>query len=226
MLGAILFDLDGTLADTERQNAESVARVLERRGRPLSDEERGFVVGHGWAEIHHHLMEHGGVDVALPELMRLAGEERERIVADEGLDVLPGAVELVQRVTARWPATVVSGSSRAEIEMCLRALGVRGCFTFFIGAEDTARGKPFPDGYLLAAQRLGVAAASCLVLEDSSAGIRAARDAGMMCVGVRAGNFARQPQDQAHLVVDTLLQIDDALLARFADGTYINQKRS
>src|SRR5260370_15515294 len=56
-LSAVFFDLDGTLADTERQNAEAVARVLERAGRPLSDEEREFVIGHGWHEIFHHLVQ-------------------------------------------------------------------------------------------------------------------------------------------------------------------------
>ncbi len=226
VLRAVLFDLDGTLADTERQNAESVARVLARRGRPLSEDEREFVIGHGWQEIYDRLASRGGVDLPFAELVKLAGEEREFIVESEGLEVLPGAIELVRRVTARWPATVVSGSSRAEIDMCLRALGVAECFPWFIGAEDTPRGKPFPDGYLLGAKKLGVEPADCLVIEDSTAGIRAARAAGMMCVAVRAGNFAKQPQDEAHLVIDSLTELDDRLLASIGDGTYIKEKRA
>jgi HAD superfamily hydrolase (TIGR01509 family) len=226
MLRAVIFDLDGTLADTERQNAESVARVLARRGRPLTAEEREFVIGHGWQEIYDHFSAHGGVDLSFPELVKLAGQEREKIVEAEGLDVLPGAVELVRRLSARMPSTIVSGSSRAEIAMCLRALGVSECFPWFIGAEDTSRGKPFPDGYLLASSKLAIAPAECLVLEDSAAGIRAARAAGMMCVAVRAGNFAGQPQDEAHLVIDTLAELDDRLLASLGDGTYIKEKRA
>jgi HAD superfamily hydrolase (TIGR01509 family) len=220
MIRAVLFDLDGTLVNSEAQNAESVARVLERRGRPLSDEEREFVIGHGWAEIHHFLVQHGGVDLPLDALMHAAAQERERIVEEEGLNVLPGAVEIVRRLSARHPSTVVSGSSRAEVEMTLRALGVLDCFPWFIGAEDTSRGKPHPDGYLLAAQRLQVPPADCLVIEDSTAGIRAGRAAGMTVVAVRAGNFARQPQEEAHLVVDSLTDLDDALLARLTDGDY------
>ena len=212
-LRAVLFDLDGTLADTERQNAEAVARVLERAGRPLSDEEREFVIGHGWHEIYHHLVENGGIKLGYEELMHKAGEERVRLVDEEGLDVLPGAVETVRRLTARYPGAVVSGSSRAEVEAVLRKLGVLDAFPWFLGAEDTARGKPFPDGYLLASTRLEIAPAECLVLEDSTAGIRAARAAGMKVIGVRAGNFARQPQDEADTVVDTLLDVTDNLLA-------------
>lgn len=216
-LRAVLFDLDGTLADTERQNAEAVARVLERAGRPLSDEEREFVIGHGWHEIYHHLVENGGIRFGYEELMHKAGEERVRLVDEEGLDVLPGAVDTVRRLTARYASAVVSGSSRAEVEAVLRALAVHDCFPWFLGAEDTARGKPFPDGYLLAATRLEVEPAHCLVLEDSTAGIRAARAAGMKVVGVRAGNFAGQTQDEADRVVDTLLDVTDALLASLFD---------
>jgi HAD superfamily hydrolase (TIGR01509 family) len=217
MLRAVLFDLDGTLADTERQNAEAVARVLERAGRPLSDEEREFVIGHGWHEIYHHLVENGGVKLGYEELMHKAGQERVRLVDEEGLDVLPGAVETVQRLSARYKSTVVSGSSRAEVEAGLRKLDVLDCFPWFVGAEDTARGKPFPDGYLLAATRLDVAPAECLVLEDSTAGIRAARAAGCKVIGVRAGNFARQPQDEADRVVDTLVDVTDAIMASLFD---------
>jgi HAD superfamily hydrolase (TIGR01509 family) len=223
MTRTVLIDLDGTLVNSEAQNAESVARALHARGRPLTDEERHFVIGHGWAEIHHHLVSNGGLDLTLDELMHAAAAERERIVEKEGLNVLPGAVELVRRVTARYRAAVVSGSSRAEVETTLRALGVLECFPWFLGAEDTARGKPFPDGYLLAAKRFAAAPADCLVIEDSQAGIRAGRAAGMHVIGVRAGNFASQPQDEAHVVVDTLEEVSDSLLEKVFSGDYMNR---
>jgi HAD superfamily hydrolase (TIGR01509 family) len=213
MLRAVLFDLDGTLADTEQQNAEAVARVLARAGRQLSDEEREFVIGHGWHEIYHHLVVNGGITLGYEELMHKAGEERIRIVEHEGLQVLPGAIDTVRRLSARHASAVVSGSSRSEVGAVLRALGLLGCFPWFLGAEDTARGKPFPDGYLLASTRLGIAPTECLVIEDSTAGIRAARAAGMRVIGVRAGNFAGQPQDEADRVVDTMADVTDELVA-------------
>jgi beta-phosphoglucomutase-like phosphatase (HAD superfamily) len=220
MLSAVIFDLDGTLADTERQNAESVARALARAGRTVTEKERAFVVGHGWREIYQHLCERAPLPFTLPELMARAAVERERLVEADGLDVLPGAVEAVRRVAARVPITVVSGSSRGEIAFCLRALAVDGLIPWYVGAEDVPRGKPFPDGYLYAAQRLGVAPARCIAIEDSTAGILAAKAAGMRCVAVRAGNFAQQDQSGADRAVDTLNEVNDRLLDEVAGRPY------
>jgi HAD superfamily hydrolase (TIGR01509 family) len=220
MVRAVFFDLDGTLADTEAQNAEAVARVLARTGRPVSDEERRFVIGHGWAEIYAHLEANGGIQLSRTELMVQAAKAREELVSQEGLKVLPGAVALVRRVSARLPATVVSGSSREEIAFCLNALGVAECFPWFIGAEDTARGKPAPDGYLLAARRFEVPPERCVVIEDSTAGIAAAKAAGMRCVAVRAGNFADQPQGAADLIVGEMTEIDDRTLDAVVRSPY------
>jgi len=213
MLGAVLFDLDGTLVNSERQCAESVARVLLRLGRVMTDAEREFVIGHGWNEIYANLVSHGGVELPLPELQRLAAIEREHLVDEQGLHVLPGAVELVRRLGGRYPAAIVSGSSRAEIAMSVAALEIGSVIGWFVGSEDVAHGKPAPDGYLAAARHLGVEPRRCLVIEDSSAGISAGLDAGMKVVAVRAGNFAGQDQAHADLVVDTLLELDDEVIA-------------
>ena len=204
---AFLFDLDGTLVDTERENADSIERVLMARGRPLSAEEREFVIGHGWREIYQHLVAHGGVDLSFGQLKELAAEEKERIVDQAGgLRVLPGAVEFVRRAALFGPCTVVSGSSRHEIAFCIDRLGLGDIIPWFVGAEDVAHGKPSPEGYLLAARRLrehhrdgqgDVAPADCIVFEDSTAGVAAARAAGMYCVALAVGNFSCQDQSQA-----------------------------
>jgi beta-phosphoglucomutase-like phosphatase (HAD superfamily) len=218
---AFLFDLDGTLVDTERENADSIERVLTARGRPLSAEEREFVIGHGWREIYQHLVTHGGIDLSFAELKELSAEEKERIVDQAGgLRVLPGAVEFVRRAARFGPCTVVSGSSRREIAFCIDRLGLGDVIPWFVGAEDVAHGKPSPDGYLLAARRLReqhghTTPADCVVFEDSAAGVAAARAAGMYCVALEAGNFSRQDQSQAQLRVANFLEIGDRFFQAF-----------
>jgi HAD superfamily hydrolase (TIGR01509 family) len=220
MLRAVLFDLDGTLVDSERQCAESIERALLRTGRVLTQAERDFVIGHGWREIYERLALGGALPWSLEVMVARAGEERERIVEEHGLVVLPGALELVRAAAAELRVTVVSGSSRGEIGACLRRLGVSDLIPRYVGAEDVARGKPAPDGYLLGAELLDVDPSEAIVLEDSAAGIAAARAAGMVVVGVKAGNFAGQDQSAADLVVDDLTALDMSRLSEAHAATH------
>lgn len=211
---AFLFDLDGTLVDSERENAESIEVVLSARGRLLSDEERDFVVGHGWREIYERLRAGGGVDLSFDELKEQAAIAKEAICQERGLRQVPGAVEYVRRAAARGPCTIVSGSSRREVAFCIRVLGLAGEVPWYIGAEDVREGKPSPEGYLLAARRLAVEPTECVVFEDSAAGIVSAKRAGMRCVALSAANFLGVDQRGADLVVRDFLALGD----RFLDG--------
>ncbi len=102
--------------------------------------------------------------------------------AREGLVVFPGAAELVRRQSARGPVAVVSGALRDEITFGLGVLGVADEVSFVISAEDTSRSKPDPEGYRLAMKELGVERG--LVIEDSPAGVSAAKAAGLTCLAV------------------------------------------
>ncbi|MSP62687.1 MAG: HAD family phosphatase [Myxococcales bacterium] len=209
MARAFVFDLDGTLVDSERENAQSIEDVLGARGRVLSDEERRFVVGHGWREIYQHLHAAGGVDLSFDALKDAAAEAKERACEHSGLRVLPGAVAYVRRAALHGPCTIVSGSSRREVAWAIDRLDLRSAIPWFIAAEDVAHGKPDPEGYLAAAARLGVAPAECVVFEDSNAGIAAAVRAGMHCVALAVGNFLGQDQSSADLLVETFEAIGD-----------------
>ncbi len=208
---AFLFDLDGTLVDSERENATSIEVALQAYGRHLTDEERDFVVGHGWREIYTRLSAAGGVPLTFEELKNAAAGAKERICAREGLRVLPGAVEFVRRAAARGRCAVVSGSSRREIAWTLRMLSLEDAVPAFVGAEDVPRGKPAPDGYLAGARLIDAPPAACTVFEDAAAGIAAGKAAGMRVVALAAGNFSGQDQSQADLRVASFLELGDRL---------------
>lgn len=215
---AVLLDLDGTLVDSERESSEAMARVLIRDlGLPIDQADRDYVVGHSWNEIDAWLRAKYGARLTwtFTELIARSSAERVVVLAETGLTIMPGAREAVRRF-APLPRAIVTGSSRSEAAESVKHLGIADELAFVLASEDMARGKPHPDGYLAAAQRLGVPPAACLVLEDSSAGVAAGRAAGMVVVAVSAGNFLGQDQSAAHRVVATLDEVTPTFLDTLA----------
>ena len=211
---AILFDLDGTLVDSERENVESVVLAVRRLGAELSAEERAFVIGHSWNEIHALIARNHGLGVSMADLIASAVEEKRGLLAATGYRALPGALAAVRRLGARSALAVVSGASRAEVQDALTSIGVIAAMRLWLGAEDYARGKPAPDSFALAIDRLGVKASACVAIEDATPGILSAKAAGARAIGVRAGNFAGYDLSPADVVVDTLDDVTDELCAR------------
>jgi len=211
---AILFDLDGTLVDSERENVESVVLAVRRLGAELSAAERQFVIGHSWNEIHALIARNHGLTVSMPDLIASAVEEKRGILAEGGYRALPGAIAAVRRMALRSRLAVVSGASRVEVQDALVSIGVRPLFHLCLGAEDYTRGKPAPEPYAMAMTAFGVTPARCIAIEDASPGILSARAAGARVVAVRAGNFAGYDLSAADIVVDTLDQVTDELCDR------------
>jgi HAD superfamily hydrolase (TIGR01509 family) len=209
---AVLFDLDGTLVDSERENVESVVLAARRWGAELTAEERAFVIGHSWNEIHARIVGNHRLDLPMAVLIEAAVEEKRALLA-AGYRALAGAVAAVRRLGRRSPLAVVSGASHGEVVDALESLGITDAFAFVMGAEDYPRGKPAPDPYALAMARLRAAPARTVVLEDATPGIVSALAAGARVVGVRAGNFSGYDLSAAHVVVDTLDEVTDELVA-------------
>ena len=127
----------------------------------------------------------GELPPAEVERLAVRKEELFRRAARGNIVALPGALALLRLLRERgFRLALVSSTPYANIELMLRSLGVEADFDVVVAGEDVTRGKPNPEGFLLAAERLGVKPAECVVIEDAQAGVEAAKRGGMRCVGV------------------------------------------
>ena len=210
---AVLFDLDGTLVDSERENIESVVLAARRHGTELSEEERRFIIGHSWNEIYEMVVRNHSLSIPMTQLIAEAVAEKRALVAVSGHRALPGAVSAVKRFARTSKLAVVTGSSTAEARDSIAGIGIADYITALVAAEDYANGKPAPDPYAQAMARLGVDPARTIAIEDATPGILSARAAGARVIAVRAGNFVGYDLSPAHVIVDTLDEISDDLIA-------------
>ncbi len=138
-----------------------------------------------------------------PEEINAAIVERMLARYGEAPPLIPGAVEAVRRIAARWPVAIASSSNPELIEVVVQASGLGDVFQIAVSSEEVGRGKPAPDVYLEAARRLGVEPTSCGAVEDSHNGIRSAKAAGMRVVAVPNPHFP--PDDEAMGAADVVL---------------------
>ncbi|GAA3837708.1 HAD family hydrolase [Streptomyces chiangmaiensis] len=182
---AVVFDLDGTLVDSEPNYFEAARRLLADRGVPgftWADHER--YVGISTQETLALFQERYGLGAPLDELLAETNRRYLELARASTL-VYPEMRVFVELLAGEGvPMAVASGSSSEAIEAILSGTGLDSRFTTYVSADEVARGKPAPDVFLEAARRLGAAPADCVVLEDAAPGVAAAHAAGMRCIAV------------------------------------------
>jgi HAD superfamily hydrolase (TIGR01509 family) len=217
MIAAVVFDLDGVLIDSEPV-WEQVRRdlVAERGGRWARDAQRRLM-GMSTQEWARYLSEDLAVglppaEVATLVIDRMAARYREH------LPLLPGAVEAVHRLAARWPLGLASSAPAALIETVLDSAALRPCFRVAMSTEQVPRGKPAPDIYLAVTAQLGVAPTSCAAIEDSSNGLRSAAAAGLRVIAIPHSRYPPDPDAlaAASLVLPTLVDLTPDIIAVIA----------
>ncbi len=201
---ALILDFDGTIFDTETPIFEEWVAEYRRHGQELSLSFWGRSIGsHDVVDLAVHLAELDGGGIDPPALRE---EVRGRVHAR--LDTQPlrrGVADLVAEAEgAGMPLAIASSSTSAWVERWLDQHGLRQPFAHVCGRDHVQRVKPEPDLFLLAAEKLEMAPAACLVFEDSPNGARAARRAGMPCVAVPNPVTRGLPMPDVELLLETL----------------------
>ena len=206
---AAVFDLDGVVADTESVQLEAINIVLKPFGIAVSDYEWatkfvGIPVEEDIATIHAQ----NQLPVALDGLAAARRETYARLIqAPDGLQPNPGLVALLDYLEASgMTRAIASGSPRVDVINVLQRLGIVQRFQAIVTSDDVTRPKPSPDVYLRAAFELGVPPNMCVAIEDSAAGMVAARNAGMTVVGLPS-KFTQYQDLKPDLFVSSLVEV-------------------
>jgi HAD superfamily hydrolase (TIGR01509 family) len=205
---AVVFDLDGVIIDSEEVWEEVRRGYVASFGRSFLPDSQDRMMGMNTQEWSAHLADEVGLprspaQVADDVLAQMA----ERYRAD--LPLIPGSVESVRRIGERYPLALASSSARVLIDQVLATAGLTSSFQVTLSTEEVPRGKPYPDVYLTAAEKLGFAPSSCAAVEDSSNGLRSAGAAGLAVVAVPHGVYPPAPDAlaMASLVVSDLREL-------------------
>lgn len=212
-LGAIVFDMDGVLVDSEPMHFRATNRMLAQYGASISEEVfRGFI-GMGEEDTWNDWRARFQLTAPIAELSAVIDSARVAEIG-HGVTPIPAAVELARQLHRRGvPVAIASASTQTVIGAMVKALDLEAAFTCRLSCEDreVGRAKPAPDIYLHAAAVLGQPPARCLAIEDSAPGVRAAKAAGMHCVAVPT-DWSR---DHDFAVADAVLDSLDALAGHF-----------
>jgi HAD superfamily hydrolase (TIGR01509 family) len=207
MFRAVLFDWDGTLADTRSVIVESFQKALSTVGSKTSDEFIERRIGTGAERTFKEILQQSGTpfdDAVVKSLVEK--KVQAEIEATGTVRLFEGAIELLESLQGRVKLALASMNNRKVIDHLLTATDTRRFFDVIVAVEEVSRFKPDPEIFLKCASQLNVSSKDCVVVEDSVFGVQAARAAGMGCVAVLTGVYGRAELEKANpgLIVHSL----------------------
>jgi len=214
---AVIFDMDGVLVDSYQAHYEAWRRLGESRGLAMTEEQFAATFGRTSRDIIHNLWGDAVAEADIPAW----DEEKEAFYRDELCEHFPamdGADELLRALAAADFAMAIGSSGPPEnVQLVLDCLPGAEHITVSVTGKDVTKGKPDPQVFLIAAERLGVAPEDCAGLEDAPAGVEAARRAGMAAIALTGTANRDTLTERAHVVVDSLGELSPESIAELID---------
>ncbi len=215
MPGAVIFDLDGVLVDSEQLWNQAREELTRASGGHWRADATRAMMGMSSPEWSRYLHEELEVPLWPDEISREVVRRMEQLYR-ERLPLLPGASDVVRALSDRWPLGLASSANREIIDLVLELAGWADAFEATVSSEEVSRGKPAPDVYLEAARRVEVEPHRCAAVEDSSSGLRSAAAAGMALIAVPNPHYP--PDDDAlalaTVTLGTLQELTPELIDR------------
>lgn len=215
MFQALIFDMDGTLVDSERVHCEAWSETLSAYGLDAPPFEAfGKYVGVSDEQMAVEFIAFGGLDISSGKLV---GEKRDAYLKRvPRIPLLSGVEELLHRCRDRFKMAVASSSPHNELIHILEHHGLKSLFEQVVGGDMVTRKKPDPEIYTKTAGLLGVDPVVCLAFEDSQAGVESAKSAGLTVAAIPQLMSMEHDFSRADIRLGTLLDVDDDLLKRLA----------
>jgi HAD superfamily hydrolase (TIGR01509 family) len=221
LLQAVLFDMDGTLVDTEPYWMAAEFALVESYGGIWTDEDAHALVGNALPASAEYIRERGGVPLPVDEIVERLLEDV-IAAARRAMPWRPGAVSLLTQLAERRVPCALVTMSYARLADTLTALLPAGTFATVVTGDQVADGKPHPEAYLTAAERLGADPAYCVAIEDSNTGVASAEAAG--CIVVAVPHRVPIPPAAGRTIVDSLIDLDAAALERLVRARRISAR--
>ena len=216
MITTIIFDMDGVIIDSEPIHQQLEFEMYKELGLNISQEEHKDYVGTSSMDMWEKIGKRHQIDLR-PEELLLYGRTKYWAALEDGrVPLVPGVKELINFFhNNKYRVHVASSATRPTVDRVLAHFDLEHFFKFRIGGNEVERSKPSPEIFLKSAKQSASNPAHCLVIEDSANGIKAAKAAGMTCIGYRNSGTGDQNLKEADLVVTKLNEISKAILDSF-----------
>lgn len=215
---ALIFDMDGVLVDSEPLHLAAYQELFKPHGIEYTEKHNQEFLGCKDIAMAHILVERYKLSMTPLDLVQGKEEILARMLRHEAI-MRPGVVQLLESARRlNIPCAVASSATVGTIELVVEVLGIRKYFQCLNSGDQVPHGKPAPDVFLLAAERLSVAPQHCLVIEDTFNGIKAAKAAGMYCIAIPCDATMHQDHSAADLNLSSLEQVDLSEMVAVAGG--------